>query len=220
MTTDRSRPSALGSRPNIGRREPRAEGREPRFLLAERVPGAASLVRASLGRVVSPVERLALGDTELWLKRDDRNAPPPAGNKLRALEFLLGGVGPGDTVVTLGGDGSTHVLATATHAARLGARTIAVRWPHAMNPTAERVAALAAARCATVLRAATPVDAVARAWWVARRTGGTLVPVGGATPLGALGHVEAALELAMQVRAGLLPAPARIVVPVGSGGTA
>ena len=58
---------------------------------------------------------------------------------MRALEFLLGDVRPGDTVLTLGGEGSTHVLATATHAARLGARTLAVRWPHDMSPMAHRV---------------------------------------------------------------------------------
>ncbi|MGH7718144.1 MAG: pyridoxal-phosphate dependent enzyme, partial [Gemmatimonadaceae bacterium] len=46
------------------------------------------------------------------------------------------------------------------------------------------------------------------------------VPFGGTSPLGALGHVNAALELAAQVRAGLLPAPARVVVPLGTGGTA
>jgi D-cysteine desulfhydrase len=35
-----------------------------------------------------------------------------------------------------------------------------------------------------------------------------------------LGHLNAGLELAAQVRAGLLPEPARVVVPLGSGGTA
>jgi D-cysteine desulfhydrase len=46
------------------------------------------------------------------------------------------------------------------------------------------------------------------------------VPAGGTSALGVLGHVNAALELAEQVTAGRLPAPERIVVPLGSGGTA
>jgi D-cysteine desulfhydrase len=46
------------------------------------------------------------------------------------------------------------------------------------------------------------------------------VPAGGTSALGILGHVEGALELAAQVAAGECPAPARIVVPLGSGGTA
>ena len=35
-----------------------------------------------------------------------------------------------------------------------------------------------------------------------------------------LGHVNAGIELAEQVAAGVLPAPTRVVVPLGSGGTA
>ena len=46
------------------------------------------------------------------------------------------------------------------------------------------------------------------------------IPLGGSTALGTLGHVNAALELADQVEAGELPLPGRVVVPLGSGGTA
>ena len=46
------------------------------------------------------------------------------------------------------------------------------------------------------------------------------IPLGGSTPLGTLGHVNAALELADQVERGELPLPGRVVVPLGSGGTA
>jgi len=47
-----------------------------------------------------------------------------------------------------------------------------------------------------------------------------LLPAGGSSPVGALGYVEAALEIAAQVEAGALPEPAHVVVPVGTGGTA
>jgi D-cysteine desulfhydrase len=157
---------------------------------------------------------------DLWVKREDLSADVLGGNKVRSLEFLLGRVGPGDTVVTIGGEGSTHVLATAVHAARLGAGTIAVRWRHHMHAAAEEVAARAAAECACVVT----VPNVALAAWpvtrlrLARRA--YYIPLGGSTPLGTLGHVNAALELAEQVADGALPAPARIVVPLGSGGTA
>jgi D-cysteine desulfhydrase len=46
------------------------------------------------------------------------------------------------------------------------------------------------------------------------------VPAGGTSALGILGHVDAALELARQIDAGECPVPTRIVVPLGSGGTA
>jgi D-cysteine desulfhydrase len=42
-----------------------------------------------------------------------------------------------------------------------------------------------------------------------------MVP-GGATPLGALGYVSAALELGQQIAAGALPVPRRVIVGVGS----
>ena len=44
--------------------------------------------------------------------------------------------------------------------------------------------------------------------------------MGGSSPLGVLGHVNAALELERQISAGSLPRPARIIVPLGTGGTA
>ena len=144
-----------------------------------------------------------------------------AGNKVRALEFLLGRVREGDTVVTLGGEGSTHVLATAIHAARLGARTVAFRWRHDMHDAARLVRQRGGERCA--LAATVPGGVVlalpiARAWALTGRA--HWVPIGGSDPLGTLGHVNAGLELAEQVAAGAMPEPSRIVVPLGSGGTA
>ena len=47
-----------------------------------------------------------------------------------------------------------------------------------------------------------------------------LLPAGGSSPVGAVGYVEAALEIAAQVGDGALPEPAHVVVPVGTGGTA
>jgi D-cysteine desulfhydrase len=61
-------------------------------------------------------------------------------------------------------------------------------------------------------------------WLLARNASGGrppyLLPAGGSSPVGALGYVEAALEIAAQVEDGSLPEPAHVVVPVGTGGTA
>lgn len=164
---------------------------------------------------------------ELWLKRDDWNAPVAGGNKLRALEFLLAGAGPGETVVTVGGTGSTHVYATATHARRLGARAVAVRWPQAMHPLANRVAALARERCVRTVDLPLPLAlAIALRLRLAAATGRRVmgrrahwVPFGGTSALGVLGHVNGALELADDVAAGCVPRPDAIVLPIGSAGT-
>jgi 1-aminocyclopropane-1-carboxylate deaminase/D-cysteine desulfhydrase-like pyridoxal-dependent ACC family enzyme len=166
----------------------------------------------------------------LWLKRDDRNASVAAGNKLRALEFLLGAVAPGDLVLTGGGQGSTHVYATAVHASRLGAEVISVVWPQEMHSTAHAVARAAAGEGARITRAGSSAAGVVRltAWQLGMgrprerlgHRGVWVLPAGGSSPLGVLGHVNAGLELANQISRGEVPEPAAVVVPLGSGGTA
>lgn len=187
--------------------------------LIARFPELARVPRVALGVHASPVGRLASIAPDLWVKRDDLSADPLGGNKVRALEFLLGGVRAGDTVVTVGAAGSTHALAVARCAARLGATTLVGRWRQEMNDTAAIVARQVgrAAREAPILRS--PVGAYV--WAARRRAGGAhWIAAGGTTPLGILGHVNAALELAEQVGGGVLPMPRRVVVPLGTGGTA
>jgi D-cysteine desulfhydrase len=210
---------------------PPAEGAEATAALplVRRLPGLTAIPRARLGRYPTPVERVvgfrAIAD--FWIKRDDLAADELGGNKIRSLEFLLGHVQPGDEILTLGGEGSTHVLATAIHGARLGARVTAFRWRHDMHPVAERVGKRSTATLAAAGGRATIDRSIVISYLRAlfhrsqAAPGGRrhYIPLGGSTPLGILGHVNAALELAEQVRRGELPAPARIVAPLGTGGT-
>lgn len=193
---------------------------EPGFPLFQRFPALRRIPRVQLCDLPSPVLHTHVDGRDLWIKRDDLNAPICAGNKARTLEFLLAGVQPGDTVLTLGGEGSTHVLATALHARRIGARTIGVRWLHEMNDTALRTADLIDDECVMAPVSGTALGAVARAQWTRITQSTRYVPLGGSTPLGVLAQVNAGLEMAEQVREGLLPQPARVVLPLGSGGTA
>lgn len=187
--------------------------------LLARYPALAKVPRVSLGRFPTPLASLAPRASNLWIKRDDLCADPLGGNKVRALEFLLGAVKRGDSVVTVGSAGSTHALAVATYAASLGAGAYVGRWRQVMNAAAvdvsERVRRAAIA--APVFR--TPVGAYVYAW--SRRVrGAQWIAAGGSVPLGILGHVNAGLELCAQIDAGEMPAPARVVVPLGTGGTA
>ena len=190
--------------------------------LVRRFPALAAIPRARLGRFPTPVERLD-GFREvnsLYVKHEDLSSDVLGGNKIRSLEFLLGRVGAGDTVLTIGGEGSTHILATAVHACRLGAKTIAVRWRHDMHSAAEEVGARIQSECTEVITARNIVFALWPMLKLRLTRDLTYIPLGGSTPLGTLGHVNAALELADQIDAGELPAPGRVVVPLGSGGTA
>lgn len=200
----------------------RAAGRPaaPPIPLVGRFPALAGIPRVALGRQPTPVERVtAFGDdADLWIKREDLAADDVGGNKVRALEFLLAWTGAGDHVITVGARGSTHALATAVHAARRGARTTVVRWRQEMNADAERTSERLAT-LAHVIDVVTPVEAIALASLFRLHPRARWVPAGGTTPLGMLGHVNAGLELAAQIRDGVLPPPARIILPYGTGGT-
>ena len=199
-----------------------APSRSDSIPLVRRYPALAAIPRARLGRFPTPVERLD-GFREvnsLYVKHEDLSSDVLGGNKVRSLDFLLGRVGAGDTVLTIGGEGSTHILATAVHACRLGAKTIAVRWRHDMHSAAEEVGSRIRSECTEVITAPNIVFAMWPLLRLRLTRNVTYIPLGGSTPLGTLGHVNAALELADQVDAGALPAPGRVVVPLGSGGTA
>jgi D-cysteine desulfhydrase len=189
--------------------------------LYRRFPALRSLPRASLCLTPTPVQRITgiPGADDLWIKRDDLNAPVMGGNKVRALEFLLGRVRSGDTVLTLGGAGSTHVLATSIHARRLGAGTMAIGWRHDMNETAEVVSERLGRELDEPKIERSPVGALLRCSYLRLTRNVYFNPVGGSTPLGALGHVNAGLELAAQISSGGTPAPRRIVIPFATGGT-
>ena len=189
--------------------------------LVRRFPALGDIPRVALTSGPTPVAPLAAIAPSLWIKRDDLSADPLGGNKVRSLEFLLAPprIRAGDRVVTVGSAGSTHALAVATYARRLGARVLVGRWRQTMNPTAALVSTriVEASERAPVFRS----TAGAYAWGMVQRLRGAhWIPAGGSTPLGILGHVNAGLELVGQIDAGALPPPRYVVVPLGTGGTA
>lgn len=187
--------------------------------LIARFPALESIPRVSLGAYPTPVVSLASAAPNLWIKRDDLSADPIGGNKVRSLEFLLGRARPGDRVVTVGSEGSPHALAVATYAARLGASADVGRWRQVMNATAKIVSRGIAATAERAPVFTSPIGAYL--WAGMRRVRGAhWIPAGGSSALGVLGHVNAGLELVDQIDAGLLPMPSRVVVPLGTGGTA
>ncbi|MBX3025411.1 pyridoxal-phosphate dependent enzyme [bacterium] len=177
---------------------------------------------------VAPLERLARarGLGPLWIKRDDASCALYGGNKPRKLEWLLGAaVARGRrAVMTFGGIGTHHGLATAICAHDAGLRTVLVLLPQPVTAHVRRCLLLHHAfGCEMHLAESVPgVAAIALrrlAQGVRQREPLAVIPTGGTSALGSIGYVNAACELADQVRAGLLPEPAAIFVAVGSGGT-
>lgn len=188
--------------------------------LLRRFPALAQLPREPLGVFPTPVIRVTLdAERVLLVKRDDLSGAAIGGNKVRALEWLLGGVRAGEDVLTVGPRGSTHALATAIYTSRLGARATVVRWPQEMNPAAAFVESRIR-EIARVIDCSSVVTAYATAWRLRATSRMRWIPAGGTSPLGMLGYVNAALELLEQVSCGECPPFSEVIVPLGTGGTA
>jgi D-cysteine desulfhydrase len=196
------------------------------------MPLGVDLERLPLGERPTPVRELtrlgdARGQARVWIK-DDGAFSGFGGNKARKLEWLLADARRRGkrTILTGGALGTNHGLACALFARQLGMRTVLVLVP---QPETEHVH-----RQLERMRAAGAelhlARGVLRAYGLAvslmlRRASAPLnlpylLRPGGSVPLGCVGYVEAAIELAEQVEAGELPAPSHVVVPLGSGGTA
>jgi len=188
-------------------------------LLVARYPRLRhTLPRVDLLVAETPVERCVVGGTTLLVKRDDMASPTLGGNKVRALELLLAAAPPNRRLLTVGPTGSTHALAVALHGARLGLDSEVLTWPQEMHDVAAATSVRLGAH-ARVTETRSPAEAYLRA--AVRRTRGHVhwIPAGGSSPLGALGHAGAALELVAQLARDGIPMPEAVVVPLGSGGT-
>lgn len=163
---------------------------------------------------------------DLWVKRDDESGPLYGGNKPRKLELILGDAvarGKG-SVITFGGIGTHHGLATAICARSLGMRTILVLLRQPVTEHVRHSLLLDHAAGAEMHYSGSVLGVTARALRLCGREmlRGQLpyvILTGGTSPLGTLGYVNAAFELKEQIDAGLLPEPGWIFAPLGSGGT-
>ena len=109
--------------------------------LFRRFPKLAALPRASLIEAPTPIELLRIAnipDGALFVKRDDRSSPVYGGNKARKLEFTLAAAAARGSrrLITTGGIGTHHGLATAIFGRALGMKTTVVVVP---QPVTEHV---------------------------------------------------------------------------------
>jgi len=200
--------------------------------IARAVPALrGALARAQLTRLPTRVHRLAqlgasVGADDLWIKRDDESGELYGGNKPRKLEFLLGEARARGkhSVITSGGIGTHHGLATAICARSLGLRTILLLLKQPVTEHVRRCLLLDYAAGAEMHYGAGIPGLAARGVGVCVREllRGELpyiIPTGGTSALGTVGYVNAAFELREQIAAGEVPEPDWIFVPMGSGGT-
>lgn len=194
-------------------------------VLGQRLPVARC---TQLPTRVHRLERLgrAYGIADLWIKRDDETSPLYGGNKPRKLDFLLAEAlaRRARSVITFGGLGTNHGLATAVFARQFGLRCI-LGLVH--QPVTEKVrhcllldrAHGAELHYGETIPRLVPEMLRVYARELLRRQRPYVIATGGTSVTGVLGFVNAALELKEQIDAGAMPAPDWIFAPVGSGGT-
>jgi len=181
------------------------------------MPALTRATRIPLGTYPTPMARCG----ELWVKRDDLSSPIYGGNKVRKLELLLGAARDGarSRILTIGAAGSHQVVATAVFGKLHGftVEAILVPQPDSAHARANLRAALAHGLVATVAPAWALAPPLLATRW---ERDAYFIRLGGSSPLGTLGFVDAARELATQVEAREAPEPDVVFVAMGSGGTA
>lgn len=198
--------------------------------LFEKYPGLTKLPYVSLGMYPTPVQELhGLSETanRVFIKRDDLTGLEYGGNKIRKLEFALGEAkAQGCTeVLTYGCDGSNHALATGIYAGKLGMHSISILRTQyntqylRKNLLKSQFYGIELHHCENKQEMDALTEKLIAERLAAGKKAPYIVPVGGSSPLGTVGFVNAAYELAEQIAAGQLPEPDYIYAAAGTNGT-
>jgi D-cysteine desulfhydrase len=177
-----------------------------------------------LGTFPTPVQGLGrLGLENLWIKRDDMSSSVYGGNKVRKLEFILAEARRHDIkhLVTFGGIGTNHGLATAIFCDRLGIDCTLLLFHQPVTRQVKLNLLLFEKYHAVTIYKKTRWRTVLAYYLLhrIRHPGACYVFAGGSNIAGTIGYVNAAFELKEQVDQGEIPAPAVVFCPLGSGGT-
>lgn len=188
------------------------------------------LPRARLATLPTPLERgpRLPGNVRLWMKRDDLTGLGLGGNKARKLEFICGAAVASDarSLVTVGASQSNHCRMTAAAGAVLGLEVhLVLSGDRPDRVTGNQL-------LSTLFGAQMHYTGAEESHWgeleIAREAltdeltaAGAApypIPIGGSTPVGAVGYALAFVELMEQcTEAGI--EPAAIVHTSSSGGT-
>jgi L-cysteate sulfo-lyase len=174
----------------------------------------ARFPRIRLGHFPTPLEPMdnlsrLLGGPRLWIKRDDCTGLSTGGNKTRKLEYLMAEARAhqADMIITQGATQSNHARQTAAAAAKLGMQCRILLEDRtgytAPDYTDNGNVLLDRLHGATVERRAGGSNMQAEMETLAEQLAKAghrpyVIPGGGSNALGALGYVQAALELVNQ----------------------
>ena len=182
------------------------------------------LPHMELGNFPTPVHPLKHLDIKnLWIKRDDQSSSVYGGNKIRKLEFILAAARQREArhLVTLGGIGTHHGLATAIFCDQLGFQCTLLLYHQPVTENVKQTLLLLGKYRARLVYHKTLWRTLLCYYSLYRfkypKT--YFVYPGGSSTIGTLGYVDAAFELKDQIDQGMLPEPEVIFCPLSSGGS-
>ena len=176
---------------------------------------------------VTSLDALAgeLGLAFLGVKRDDLGEALHGGSKPRKLDYLLASPPFADAPVwsSSGGIGSGSLVALTQAATKLDRRLRAHMFATPVSEgVLDNLACTASGPTSLFYYGSSTAMAIRNpSILLLKREGGApVIPPGATTPIGMIGTVRAGIELAQQIREGVIPEPDRLYVALGSGGTA
>ena len=180
-----------------------------------------------IGTYPTPVQKLenlgrAVGYENVWIKRDDKSSDVYGGNKVRKLEFAIADAlrKKKKYMITVGGIGTNHGLATTIHCGNAGIKTVLCLIPQPITEKVQENLLLDQHFGAEINVGRNMTETYLRAAWaLLTHPNFYLLWAGGTSPLSTIGYVNAALELKGQIDSGLLPEPGYIFGATGSMGT-
>ena len=177
-----------------------------------------------LGKFPTPVERLThLNHPGIWIKRDDISSELYGGNKVRKLEFSLAQIlsQKKKHVITIGGIGTNHGLATAIFCQQLGLKCTLLLFRQPVTRFVKQNLKLFHYYGAELIFKGSLLNTALHYGLFQRLVypRANFLYAGGSSVEGTIGFVNAAFELKAQVNQGLLPEPDLIFCPLGTNGT-
>ncbi|NVM01584.1 MAG: pyridoxal-phosphate dependent enzyme [Candidatus Helarchaeota archaeon] len=159
-----------------------------------------------------------LGTNDLWIKRDDQTTEIYGGNKPRKLEFLFADAKKKnkDPVITIGGLGSNHCLATSIFGQQLGFKVVLILFNQPLTSDVQKKLLLFQYFKTEMLHE----EIIKKDQGLLKRYPNSyFITGGGSDQIGIIGFVNAAFELKNQVEQGEMPLPKYVFLALGSGGT-
>lgn len=187
----------------------------------------ATLPRVKLADTPTAIENVefvyANKTRNLSVKRDDLSSSLYGGNKVRKLEYLL--CPPADRNVkrfaTFGTVGSHHAIATSLFAHQMGYACTCFLAHQRKADGVAQVLSMHARLGTEIIRYggsyASRIRTIRDSLWARHAW---IVPAGGSSWLGTVGFVNAALELAAEIKSGEVDMPDRLYIACGTMGSA